>query len=78
MDEKIMPYNVVVGAFGIEYNAEIVDREARLKGLPTKISNYRGKYCVEAGSFSQKEQAEAMLLAVRKTGYVFAYIMQKN
>lgn len=70
-------YNVIVGSFGIEYNAELVNREARQKGLPTNISSRNGKYCVEAGAFDEETQAKTMLGTVKGVGYVFAYITER-
>lgn len=74
----MMMYNVIVGSFGIEYNAELVNREARRKGLSTDIKNRNGKYCVEAGAFDEEFQAESMLCTVKGVGYVFAYIAKRG
>ncbi|MCM1309336.1 MAG: SPOR domain-containing protein [Butyrivibrio sp.] len=71
-------YNVVVGSFGIEYNAEIVNREARKKGLSTSIKAQEGKFSVEAGAFDEEEQAQSALGAVKGAGYVFAYIVRRG
>ena len=49
-----MLYEVIVGAFGLWYNANLVNDEANEKGLSTSIQRYRGKYCVAAGSFPVK------------------------
>ena len=70
-----MLYEVIVGAFGLWYNANLVNDEANEKGLSTSIQRYRGKYCVAAGSFSSEKAAMERLLTVRRTGYVFAYII---
>lgn len=72
-----MLYEVVLGAFGLWYNASLVNDEAKEKGLSTSIQRYRGKYCVAAGAFSSEKAAMERLLMVRKTGYVFAYIINK-
>ncbi len=77
MEAEKMLYEVIVGAFGIWYNASLVNNEAKAKGLPTSIQRYRGKYCVAAGSFYSEKAAIERLTAVRKTGYVFAYIINK-
>lgn len=69
---------MVVGAFGIKYNAELVEIEARKKGLDTLICSFDGKYCVEAGCFTDSEQAKDCLAMVKQTGYVFAYIVTKS
>lgn len=70
-------YNVIVGSFGIEYNAELVNNEARKKGLSTSISPRGGKFCVEAGAFDEEAQAQTVLGAVKGAGYVFAYIVKR-
>ncbi len=71
-------YNVIVGSFGIEYNAELVNREARQKGLFTSINPQGGKFCVEAGAFDEEAQAQTVLGAVKGAGYVFAYIAKRG
>lgn len=71
-------YNVIVGSFGIEYNAELVNREARQKGLFTSINPQGGKFCVEAGAFDEEAQAQTVLGAVKGAGYVFAYIVKRG
>ncbi len=77
MEAEKMLYEVIVGAFGLWYNACLVNDEAKGKGLSTCIQRYGGKYCVAAGSFSSEKAAMERLLKVRKTGYVFAYIINK-
>ena len=68
-------YEVVVGAFGLWYNANLVNDQAHERGLTTSICKYRGKYCVFAGPFANEEDARNNLLHIQKTGYVFAYII---
>lgn len=75
---KSIMYNVIVGSFGIEYNAQLVNREARNRGLSTSINNRNGKYCVEAGAFDEEGQALSMLGRVKGVGYIFAYIAERS
>ena len=71
-------YEVIVGAFGIWYNATLVNNEARNRGLSTRIRQHKGKYCVSAGTFSDEETARENLRKVKNTGYIFAYIMHNK
>ncbi len=77
MGPFISMYNVIVGSFGIEYNAELVNREARQRGLCTSVNSRNGKFCVEAGAFDEEWQARSMLGIVRAAGYVFAYVAER-
>ena len=71
-------YEVIVGAFGIWYNATLVNDEARNRGLSTRIRQHKGKYCVSAGTFADEETAREKLRKVKNTGYVFAYIIHQK
>lgn len=72
--EKLL-YEVVVGAFGIWYNASLVNDEANQRGLATNIRKHKGKYCVACGPFDNEDDAREKLNLAKKTGYVFAYII---
>ena len=74
METKKSFYEVVVGAFGIWYNATLVNNEARNKGLSTSIRQHKGKYCVSAGTFADEETAREKLRKVKNTGYEKMYI----
>jgi hypothetical protein len=71
-------YQVVVGCFGVEQNAEKLVRELQLKNVKAGISgvNSKGLHVVSCGGFNTKEAANNLLSSV-KTNFPNAWVMSK-
>lgn len=71
-------YQVVVGCFGVEENAEKLVKELEHKNVSAGISgvNSRGLHVVSCGGFNSKEEATNLLLSV-KTEFPNAWVMSK-
>ena len=74
MEVRNVYYEIIIGGFGIEYNAKLVAGEAVNHGIETDILENRGYFYVCAGRFSDKNRASEMLKAVQNAGYVFSYM----
>jgi hypothetical protein len=71
-------YQVVVGCFGVENNAERLIKELSGRNISAGISgtNAKGLHIVSCGGFDSKEDA-ANLLATIKSNYPNAWVMTK-
>lgn len=71
-------YQVVVGCFGVESNADKLVKELSGQNIPAGISgtNAKGLHIVSCGGFENKEDA-AGLLATIKANYPNAWVMTK-
>jgi hypothetical protein len=71
-------FQVVVGCFGIEENAQKLVRELKSQQLDGYISglNKKGLHVVSCGKFNNKEKANLMLSSIR-ANYPNAWIMSK-
>ncbi len=71
-------YQVVVGCFGVEENAEKLVKELQLKNVSAGISGVNGKglHVVSCGGFDSKEEATNLLSSV-KNNFPNAWIMSK-
>lgn len=71
-------YQVVLGCFGVESNADKLIRELSEKNIAAGISgtNAKGLHIVSCGGFDNKEEA-TNLLANIKTNYPNAWVMTK-
>lgn len=71
-------FQVVVGCFGVEENAEKLIRELMTKKIQAGISgtNAKGLHVVSCGGFNSKDEA-AHLLSNIKTNYPNAWVMAK-
>ena len=71
-------YQVVVGCFGVEKNAEKLVKELEHKNVSAGIRgvNSRGLHVVSCGGFNSKEEATNLLLSV-KTEFPNAWVMSK-
>ncbi|MBS1637666.1 MAG: SPOR domain-containing protein [Bacteroidetes bacterium] len=71
-------YQVVVGCFGVEANAERLVHELRSKNITAGISgvNAKGLHVVSCGGFQTKDDASAMLNSIRAS-YPNAWVMAK-
>ena len=80
MKRKVMAYNfqVVVGCFSIEENAQKLVKELKSQQLDGYISglNKKGLHVVSCGKFNNKEKANSMLSTIR-ANYPNAWIMSK-
>ncbi len=68
-------YEVIIGAFSIEYNAEFAAGQAAKRGIAVTVNDSNGRYRVSAGQYCNEEKARERLQAVQSAGYVFSYIM---
>lgn len=62
-------YRVQVGAFGVEANAEKLEKELKGKGYPTVIVQVGKLFKVQTGAFGVKANAEAQVVKLGKAGY---------
>lgn len=62
-------YRVQVGAFGVEANAEKLEKELKGKGFPTVIVKVGKLFKVQTGAFGVKANAEAQVVKLGKAGY---------
>lgn len=71
-------YQVVVGCFGVEENANKLVKELRLKNINAGISgvNHKGLHVVSCGGFNAKEGAVELLASVRNE-FPNAWLMSK-
>ncbi len=71
-------YQVVVGCFGVEENAEKLIKELQLKNVHSGISgtNAKGLHVVSCGGFNTKEEATNLLLSI-KAELPNAWVMSK-
>jgi hypothetical protein len=71
-------YQVVVGCFGVEENAEKLVKELAQKNVSAGISgvNSKGLHVVSCGGFNSKEEAANLLLSV-KAEFPNAWVMSK-
>jgi hypothetical protein len=71
-------YQVVVGCFGVEQNAEKLVKELQLKNVNAGISgiNNKGLHVVSCGGFDTKEEATNLLSSV-KVNFPNAWVMSK-
>ena len=71
-------YQVVVGCFGVEKNANKLIKELQSKNMNAGISgiNNKGLHIVSCGGFNAKEDA-ANLLATIKGNFPNAWVMSK-
>ena len=71
-------FQVVVGCFGVEENAEKLIKELHLKNVSAGISgvNSKGLHVVSCGGFSSKEEATNLLSSV-KADFPNAWVMSK-
>ena len=71
-------YQVVVGCFGVEQNAEKLVKELQLKNVNAGISgvNSKGLHVVSCGGFDTKEAASNLLSSV-KANFPNAWVMSK-
>jgi hypothetical protein len=71
-------FQVVVGCFGVEENAEKLIRELMTKKIKAGISgtNAKGLHVVSCGGFNSKEEASSLLANI-KTNYPNAWVMAK-
>lgn len=71
-------YQVVVGCFGVEQNAEKLVRELLSKRIDAGISgtNAKGLHVVSCGGFNSKDEATVLLESIKKS-YPNAWVMTK-
>ncbi len=71
-------YQVVVGCFGVEENANKLVNELRSKNINAGISgvNHKGLHVVSCGGFNDKEAASSLLSSVR-ADFPNAWVMAK-
>jgi len=71
-------FQVVVGCFGVEENAEKLIHELMTKKIKAGISgtNAKGLHVVSCGGFNSKEEASSLLANI-KTNYPNAWVMAK-
>lgn len=71
-------FQVVVGCFGVEENAEKLIKELHLKNVSAGISgvNAKGLHVVSCGGFNSKEEATNLLSSV-KADFPNAWVMSK-
>ncbi|MCD6019128.1 MAG: hypothetical protein K0S53_2249 [Bacteroidetes bacterium] len=71
-------YQVVVGCFGVEDNANKLVKELRSKNINAGISgvNHKGLHVVSCGGFNAKDEATQLLAAV-KNDFPNAWVMVK-
>lgn len=71
-------FQVVVGCFGVEENAEKLIRELMTKKIKAGISgtNAKGLHVVSCGGFNSKDEASSLLANI-KTNYPNAWVMAK-
>ena len=71
-------YQVVIGCFGVEENAEKLVKELKLKNVSAGISGVNGKglHVVSCGGFDSKEEASNLLASV-KANFPNAWVMSK-
>lgn len=71
-------YQVVVGCFGVEENAENLVKELQLKNISAGISGVNGKglHVVSCGGFDSKKEATNLLSSI-KINFPNAWVMSK-